>query len=127
MSFLARFRARSTPATPDTPDAPPPVDLEPREFLRQRVPDAPLLDVRTSWEFAQLHLEGARNLDVMEDDFLGRVHALGLDPQRPVYLYCRTGNRSGHAARMLREQGFPLAFNVGGLEELADEGAGTGS
>jgi rhodanese-related sulfurtransferase len=107
-----------------------PVDLSPREFLQLQDPTDPnaiIVDVRTPGEFGEIHLAGARNVDVMDPGFLDRIHQLAIDPEQPLYLYCRTGNRSGHAARMLRENGYRQAVNVGGIAELAEEGAPTHS
>jgi phage shock protein E len=100
-----------------------PVEMEASHFLGTRSPGAPVLDVRTPAEFSGGHLRGALNVDVMAPDFPEQVDALGLDPEAPIYLYCRSGNRSGKAARILRERGYPRAFNVGGLDELVGEGA----
>lgn len=125
MSLLARLTGRGP--SRDGHDAEPPVDLRPVEFLGQWSAGAPVLDVRTAHEFDLGHLEGARNLDIMEDGFLDRVGELELDRDGPVYLYCRSGNRSGHAARLLRRNGYPRAFNVGGLDDLVREGAPTAS
>jgi phage shock protein E len=125
MSFLARFRpASSSPLRETAEDA---VDLEPREFVRAGQPGAPLLDVRTPAEFQQAHLAGSANVDLLDDRFLARIDAMALDRDAPVYLYCRTGNRSGHAARLLRNRGYRRAFNIGGLDDLVREGADTGS
>jgi phage shock protein E len=123
MSILSRFRSRD--ARPHGEAAEAPIDVHAAEFLRRRTPDAPVVDVRTEGEFHQVHIEGADHVDILQDRFVERIHALGLDRDEPVYLYCRTGNRSGHAARILRQNGYPLAFNVGGLDDLAREGAST--
>lgn len=128
MSILSRFRSPDRPPAGETSAAPPaPVELDAAEFLRRRAPDDPVLDVRTRAEFAHEHLEGASHVDILEGQFMERVEELGLDPAEPVYLYCRSGNRSGHAARILRQNGYPLAFNVGGLDDLAHEGGPTRS
>ena len=121
MSLLSRFRSRELPSS--QPPSSSPVELDAGEFLRRRSPDAPILDVRTPGEFSQGHLVGAKNLDIMGDDFLEGVERLGLDREAPVYLYCRSGNRSGTAARLLRENGYTRAYNVGAFEELARAGA----
>jgi phage shock protein E len=99
------------------------VDMDPSAFVRAAGRNAPLVDVRTPMEFRQGHLAGARNVDMMRPDFAATVDALGLDPRQPLYLYCRSGNRSGHAARLLRKHGYDRAFNVGGFEALVREGA----
>jgi phage shock protein E len=125
MSLLARFRSRER--SHDGNNAESRVDIHPVEFLQRRTPDDPVLDVRTAQEFEMERLEGARNLDILEDRFLERLEELDLDPDEPVYLYCRSGNRSGHAARILRQHGYRRAFNVGGLDDLVREGAPTAS
>ena len=99
-----------------------PVRLSPADFARHREtrPDAALLDVRTPDEFATGHLVGAENVDLHAPDFLDRVG--GLDPARTYYLYCRSGQRSGRAADLMRAAGFADVHNVGGFEELAGAG-----
>lgn len=63
-----------------------------------------LLDVRTAQEYAQGHIAGARNIDVMRSDFERRV-AQALAPGAGVALYCRSGQRSRQAAALLRRRG----------------------
>lgn len=99
--------------------------LPPAEFVAQRDPSAPLLDVRTPAEFAQGHLAGAVNVDVMSPDFRDRIAAMDLPTEGPVYLYCRSGNRSGSAVGLLHRMGHAGAVNVGGFEALAKAGAET--
>ena len=113
MSFLSRLLGL-------TPSA-----MTPSAFVAERDPDAPLLDVRTPGEFAGGHLAGAVNVDVRAADFRQRVEALGLPAEGPVYLYCRSGNRSGQAAGVLQAMGHGGAVNVGGFEALAAAGAET--
>lgn len=113
MSFLSRLMGQ------------PSADLSPADFVAQRDASAPVLDVRTPKEFAEGHLAGAVNVDVMAPDFRRRVEALGLPADEHVYLYCRSGNRSGQAAGILREMGHAGAANVGGFDALARAGAET--
>ncbi len=105
--------------TPD--DAP----LGPADFVARRDADAPILDVRTPAEFAAGHLAGATNVDVNAPDFQAQVEALGLPADGPVYLYCRSGTRSGRATGILREMGHTGAVNAGGFDALATAGAET--
>lgn len=98
-------------------------DLRPEDFLERRAEDAPVIDVRTPQEYAGGHLSGAANLDVFEPDFVEQFEALGINKDEPVYLYCRSGNRSGKAARLLRERGYSEAYNVGGYDSLKRAGA----
>ncbi len=99
--------------------------LSPADFVAQRDPAAPLLDVRTPDEFAGGHLAGAVNVDLMSPDFQSRIAAMGLPPDGPVYLYCRSGNRSGSAVGLLRRMGHAGAVNVGGFDALRRAGAET--
>lgn len=119
MSFLARLFGRSGSIT-----------LAPRTFVAERDPDAPILDVRAPREYASGHLAGAINVDVNGQDFRGRIDELAakgvLSPGRPAYLYCRSGNRSGQATRILREKGFEEAYNIGGFSALRGAGAEVG-
>ena len=65
-----------------------------------------VLDVRTPAEQAAGHIPGTHfNIDVLEDDYT--EDALKVLPKdKPVALYCRSGNRSKNAARILAEQGY---------------------
>lgn len=71
-----------------------------------------LLDVRTDKEFMEGHLIGATQLDFFRDDFKTEVEKL--DRTRPVYVYCRSGNRSGKAAKLMKELGFAEVYNLEG-------------
>lgn len=69
-------------------------------------PDAPLLlDTRTPEEFAAGHIPGAVLLP--HDQVAARWREVGLDPSRPVVVYCRSGRRAKIAERVLiAELGF---------------------
>ncbi len=70
---------------------------------------ATLLDVRTSAEFAQGHMEGFQNIPV--DELRGRLSEL--EPGKPVYVICQSGLRSYIACRILAGYGFK-AYNFSG-------------
>lgn len=74
--------------------------------------DLVILDVRTPEEFAEGHLEGATMIDFYRDDFAAQLEQL--DPDVPYLLYCRSGNRSGQAADIMRELGFSDVSDVDG-------------
>lgn len=89
-------------------------DAEQKEEIRTLLADsdALLLDVRTPREFASNGLDGATNIPVQNlDDRLDEVGA----KDRPVVVYCRSGNRSGRAARMLERAGYQTVYDLGGL------------
>lgn len=75
--------------------------------------NAILLDVRTREEYAQGHIEGSLNLPVEQ-----LAHGSALlppDKDTPVYVYCRSGARSGRAEQMLKQMGYGNAQNIGGI------------
>ncbi|WP_043264747.1 rhodanese-like domain-containing protein [Streptomyces sp. CT34] len=83
--------------------------------LRGRLPLDPadggqLIDVRNPAEYAEGALPGARNIPLAA--LLDRIGEL--DPDRPVVLYCRSGNRSVIAAALLEARGFDEVSDVAG-------------
>jgi len=79
-----------------------------------------LLDVRTDREFAMGHIRGATQIDFYRDDF--QEELAKLDPNVPVYVYCRSGNRSGQAAKMMMSMRFKTVYNLeGGIGAWARE------
>jgi rhodanese-related sulfurtransferase len=71
-----------------------------------------LLDVRTNQEYAAGHLEGATQIDFYSPDFQAKIKEL--DPETPVYVYCRSGGRSGQTAKMMKNLGFKAVYNLEG-------------
>jgi len=69
-----------------------------------------VLDVRERREWDQGHLANARFIPFY--DLLTRTDEL--DPQRPVAVYCATGQRSSIAASILERAGFRDVANVAG-------------
>lgn len=67
-----------------------------------------VLDVRTPAEHTEGHIPGTHfNIDVLEDIYT--ENALKTLPKdKPVALYCRSGNRSKNAARILAEKGYQV-------------------
>jgi len=77
-----------------------------------------LVDVRSLAEFADGHITGARNIPLQEIEQRLRE----LPKEKEIVLYCRSGNRSGMALRMLQSAGYQNVYNAGGLNELARQG-----
>jgi phage shock protein E len=76
-----------------------------------------LVDVRTDAEVAQGFIPGASHIDFYSEDFMAQVEAqYGQDKEQPVYLYCRSGGRSGKALSQLKSAGFTNVHHlVGGF------------
>ncbi len=67
-----------------------------------------LLDVRTAEEHAEGFIPGTHfNIDVLKDTYT-KTATETLPVDKPVALYCRSGNRSKNAARILAEKGYEV-------------------
>ena len=82
------------------------------ELIMDTIPNGLLLDVRTDNEFAQGHLRGAQQIDFYRDDFADALEKL--DKDQPVFIYCRSGNRSGKVAKQMKAMGFSAVYNLEG-------------
>jgi len=71
-----------------------------------------LIDVRTEKEFAEGHIEKAKNFDIQSKTF--SELASTLDKNKPVYLYCRSGKRSKKASLELQKLGFQKIYDLKG-------------
>jgi len=80
-----------------------------------------ILDVRTEREFNGGHLPAARLVPVQV--LKGRLAELMPLREQPLLIYCRTGNRSTVAAKMLVDAGFTNVVNMRrGIAEWQREG-----
>ncbi len=71
-----------------------------------------LIDVRTLKEFDQGHIPKAKSIDYFSSTFKADLNQL--DKARPIYLYCKSGNRSGKASKICNELGFKKIYNLTG-------------
>ena len=80
-----------------------------------------VLDVRTADEVKEGYIKGAKNVDYFSDEFEAEIKKLPLD--KPVYVYCRSGNRSGQAAADMKKWGFKEVYNLnGGITAWQEKG-----
>ena len=86
--------------------------IAPQELKEKLGEDIQLIDVRTPQEFAEGHLKGAILIDYTQSDFMNRMSKL--DKSKDLYIYCRSGNRSGKASRKLESMGFPKVYDLKG-------------
>ena len=77
--------------------------------------EATLVDVRETWEFSSGHAPGAVNIPLGLIPL--RVQELK-DKGQPIFLYCRSGGRSGQATAFLQSQGMGEVYNAGGLDNV---------
>lgn len=78
-----------------------------------------LVDVRTPDEFKSGNIPGSVNIDVMTGHFGEEASGL-LDKSRTVAVYCRSGNRSKNAARMLSMMGYNVVELDGGYKAWSE-------
>ena len=79
---------------------------------------APLVDVREPDEWAAAHVAGAQLVPLAQVP----EHVEQFAAMAPVYLICRSGNRSGLAAQWLRGQGVAAVNVAGGMQAWAARG-----
>lgn len=80
-----------------------------------------LLDVRTADEFSTGHIDNAENSCVTTDEFIQKMP--NLDKEKPIYVYCKSGNRSAKATKILVDNGFTNVFEViGGITAWQSDG-----
>lgn len=67
-----------------------------------------IIDVREKNEYEMSHLNTAVNIPMSE--IRGRINEIPKD--RPVYIHCKSGQRSYNVCRMLKHLGFDNVYNV---------------
>ena len=90
----------------------------PEVSVAQLPPDAALLDVRESDEWAAGHAPGATHLPMSE--LTARMDEL--PDGDPLYVICRSGGRSARVAAYLSAQGYPAVNVEGGMQAWARQG-----
>lgn len=79
--------------------------------------DFVILDVRTDEEFNDSHVKGSINIDILDASFHKEISKL--DKSKVYKVYCRSGNRSGQAAQIMKSAGFKDVENLGSLNQAA--------
>ena len=75
-----------------------------------------IVDVRTVEEWNTGHLESAIHIEWK--DILRISNSVNKD--KKIYLYCRSGNRSGKATKILNEAGYSNAINAGSIAKAKE-------
>tara|TARA_E500000178_G_scaffold23852_2_gene22086 strand:- start:98 stop:406 length:309 start_codon:yes stop_codon:yes gene_type:complete len=75
-----------------------------------------IIDVRTEDEWNTGHLDGAVNVEWQ--DILKISSTIKKDEE--IYLYCRSGNRSGKANKILIDAGYLNTINAGSIKEASE-------
>ena len=77
--------------------------------------DALVVDVREPGEYGAGHILGAKNVPLAQiDSRIQSGHELGKRKDKPVILYCDSGDRASKAVAALKKQGFSRVANLSG-------------
>ena len=76
-----------------------------------------IIDVRTIEEWNAGHLATAQHLQL--ELVAESIETLATDKDQLVYLYCRSGNRSGQAKIIMDQLGYTNVVNAGGVEDAS--------
>ena len=71
-----------------------------------------ILDVRTPKEWADGTIKNATKMNFFGNDF--KEQLVKLDKSKPVYVYCKSGGRSGKAKKEMKKMGFTAVYNLNG-------------
>ena len=84
---------------------------------------AQLIDVRTPEEYNDGYIKNAKNINFYEDNFMEEMSKL--NKTEPIYVYCKSGGRSGNASKKLKDAGFTKVYDLeGGFMKWESEGKG---
>jgi len=82
--------------------------------------DVQLVDVRTPEEYKEGYIENFQNIDFFSESFEKDIEKL--DKSKPVIVYCKSGNRSGKCAKLMKEKGFVKIYDFkGGISKWEKE------
>ena len=83
--------------------------LTPTEFKEKSV-NQTIIDIRTPQEFSEGHIEGAININYFDDNFLDQIAKY--DKNQPIFIYCRSGNRTESASKKAVDFGFKEIYDI---------------
>lgn len=71
-----------------------------------------IIDVRTPTEYQEGHIDNALNVDFKSADFIKNIFKF--DRNKTLLIYCRSGNRSGRASKIMDSLGFTKIYDLEG-------------
>ena len=75
-----------------------------------------IVDVRTPQEYQASNIEGSINIEWQN---ISDVSNLVKTKKDKIILYCRSGNRSGKALKILKENGYTNVINAGSVSNAS--------
>lgn len=89
------------------------IDIDVEAFReKMKDPDVVILDVRTPEETALGKIEGAIEMNYLDEHFQEQLDKL--DKDKTYLVYCRSGNRSAKASAIMVQKGFKKVYNLKG-------------
>ena len=73
--------------------------------------DALVFDVRTTEEFNLGHIKGSINIDFYDEKLFVKFFKK-INKTKPIYIYCRSGNRSKKSSEILKKIGFVKVYDL---------------
>ena len=80
--------------------------------LNAKLGNIQLIDIRTPEEYAGGHLVNSVNINFYDATFADDMNKL--DKNNELYIYCRSGGRSGKASKQLEKMGFTRVYDLQG-------------
>ena len=73
--------------------------------------DALVFDIRTTEEFNLGHIKGSININFYDEKLFVKFFKK-INKTKPIYIYCRSGNRSKKSSEILKEIGFIKVYDL---------------
>ena len=77
-----------------------------------------IIDVRTLPEWEKNKIDNTLLIELQ--DLLTAVNEMGIKKNREILLFCRSGNRSGKAKKILEENGYTNVKNLGSIQDAGN-------
>lgn len=75
--------------------------------------DVQLIDIRTPEEYMKGYIDDAINIDFLQEETF-KKDIQKFDKNQPIYIYCRSGGRTGRASKLMQQMGFKKIFDYSG-------------
>ena len=89
------------------------INAEKAKEMMENLEEFVLLDARTEEEFFEGHIPGA--IVIPHDEIFERAENEISEKDIPVFVYCRSGNRSKTASKALVDLGYSEVYEFGGI------------
>jgi rhodanese-related sulfurtransferase len=89
------------------------IDAETAKNIFDTQDDIIIIDVRTEGEYKSGHVENSINIPL--DVITSTVTEQFPNKDEKLYVYCRSGNRSAQAAKLLVKAGYTNVYDFGGI------------